>query len=305
MTLPWERAWEEVPRLLRIAGRRSLNRYDAEEVVQEAILRCVTHPGLDPDRLAAMLTTVTVRLCVDRLRDRLAAERATARMHVPRPNDVESVADVICLVAEAANLAGHERAAVLGRLLGLTVQETADALGVTYKAAESALDRARRKLRAAWTATLGVLGWLRPRLRVGTPATAATAAAGAVLAVASVLAAAPSVRAVAGDDLGSAAFRPAAYQQRAPLPPATWMRRPQSQSGRRAAASPVPRSVGPTSEPAVVTPAIEAGPVRKEPARAWIDGDEPLEQRIVRCASHGVELSVRPGYVAATCRGES
>lgn len=306
MTLPWERAWAEKPRLLRIAGRRSLNRADAEDVVQEAILRCVTHPGLDPDRLAAMLTTVTVRLCVDKLRDRVAAERAVARLPVPSQKDVESVADVAALVGEAANLVGRERAAMLARLLGLTVQEPADALGVSYKAVESALDRARRKLRAAWTATLGVLGWLRLRLRAAAPA--ATVATGAFLAAA-VSAAVVGPGVSAGDAAAPAAkpLRPAAYGR--PVPHARAVERHRAPAGRRrpgsvrARARAVPPAA--TAAPTVATPPIAAGPVRQEPTRAWVDGNEPLPQRAVRCASEGIDITVRPGYVAATCRGAS
>lgn len=63
----------ERPRLLGIATRVLGDHAEAEDVVQQAWLRldrAVTRDGTEIDNLAAWLTTVTTRLCLDRLRSR-------------------------------------------------------------------------------------------------------------------------------------------------------------------------------------------------------------------------------------------
>ncbi|MEO9222601.1 MAG: sigma factor, partial [Mycobacteriaceae bacterium] len=62
------------PRLLRLAAGVLDERVEAEDVVQQAWLRL---HGTDAviDSLPAWLTTVTTRLCLDRLRARIPAPR--------------------------------------------------------------------------------------------------------------------------------------------------------------------------------------------------------------------------------------
>src|SRR5258707_6263771 len=64
----WQRMWSHREQLLRVARRRSMSREDAEDAVHEAMLRAAERPDLDDERLGAWLTTVTMRLCVDRYR---------------------------------------------------------------------------------------------------------------------------------------------------------------------------------------------------------------------------------------------
>ena len=63
----------ERPRLLALAGRVLADHAEAEDVVQQAWLRldrATTRDGTDIENLPAWLTTVTTRLCLDRLRAR-------------------------------------------------------------------------------------------------------------------------------------------------------------------------------------------------------------------------------------------
>src|SRR5688500_12491444 len=82
LTRRWAAACAERERLLRLSRARIRNPQDAEDCVQEAMLRCVEFANLDEDRIGAFLTTVTLRLCADyqrresrrdRLRHRLSA----------------------------------------------------------------------------------------------------------------------------------------------------------------------------------------------------------------------------------------
>src|SRR5437763_17158912 len=61
-----------MPRLRRYASRRLLDQHEAEEVVQEALLRALQHREqlATEDDLMAWLTVVTGRLTIDRLRVR-------------------------------------------------------------------------------------------------------------------------------------------------------------------------------------------------------------------------------------------
>jgi len=147
-------AWSIRPGLLAIAYRRTGSRADAEDIVSEALTRALESDSVDPDGAARWLTAVTVRLCVDRARDlgrwakrsryavlhqswsahfydevvdRLYAEQVTTLLHQLAPEHLE----VLRLRAEAESLAA-----------------IGDRLGVSAKAAESLLGRARTAARA-------------------------------------------------------------------------------------------------------------------------------------------------------------
>ena len=79
----------ERPRLLGIASRVLGDHAEAEDVVQQAWLRldrAVTRDGTEIDNLPAWLTTVTTRLCLDRLR---------ARTPVPVEDRLEDAAGAV------------------------------------------------------------------------------------------------------------------------------------------------------------------------------------------------------------------
>jgi DNA-directed RNA polymerase specialized sigma24 family protein len=91
----WAAVTAQRERLLRIARARTLNEQDAEDCVQEAMLRCVEFAGLDEVRLEAFLTTVTIRLCADTHRVRRQRDRAAPRLAGPAlaPGPEEDVCD--------------------------------------------------------------------------------------------------------------------------------------------------------------------------------------------------------------------
>ncbi|MGH2202204.1 sigma factor, partial [Enterococcus faecalis] len=69
----------ERPRLVRLAGRILADDAEAEDIVQQACLR-LHHSDQEIHNLGGWLTTVTTRLCLDRLR---------AKVPVPVDDDVE------------------------------------------------------------------------------------------------------------------------------------------------------------------------------------------------------------------------
>jgi RNA polymerase sigma factor (sigma-70 family) len=140
------------PRLLSIAARVLGDRDEAEDIVQQAWLRLDRAEG-DIDSLPAWLTTVTTRLCLDRL-----------RLRVPEPTDeVDERTDVVPDPAEEADLAASVGAAlhvVLERLsppervafvlhdtFGFEFTVIADVLDTTPAAARKLASRARAKVR--------------------------------------------------------------------------------------------------------------------------------------------------------------
>ncbi|MES4891745.1 sigma-70 family RNA polymerase sigma factor [Streptomyces sp. NPDC096012] len=171
----WQRMWSHREQLLKVARRRSMSQEDAEDAVHEAMLRAAERPGLDDERLAAWLTTVTMRLCVDRYRqvNREAEVGSRPTLVAPGPVPVE---EAVCDRAEAKWLAGRSgelpaRQAEALRLKSqdLDVNQVAVRMGLSYRTVESLLARARRTLRASLAGTLGLVLFLvgRGRLRGG------------------------------------------------------------------------------------------------------------------------------------------
>ncbi|MDQ1049680.1 sigma-70 family RNA polymerase sigma factor [Streptomyces sp. V4I2] len=189
----WQRMWSHREHLLRVARRRSMSLEDAEDAVHEAMLRAAERPGLDEERLAAWLTTVTMRLCVDRYRqvNREAEVRTSPTLIAPGPVPVD---EVVCDRAEAKWLAGRsgelparQAEALRLRSEDLDVGQVAVRMGLSYRTVESLLARARRTLRNSLAATLGFALFLigRGQPRAGGKAQAVAAAStAATLAVA-------------------------------------------------------------------------------------------------------------------------
>ncbi|MDQ8705476.1 sigma-70 family RNA polymerase sigma factor [Streptomyces sp. LHD-70] len=187
----WLRAWSHREQLLRVARRRSMSAEDAEDAVHEAMVRAMEHPHLDDERLGAWLTTVTIRLCVDRHRQvgREADIRVSPRLATPLPAPVdESVCDraeARWLAARSGELPARQAEAIWLKSEDLDVAQVATKMGLSYRTVESLLARARRTLRSALAATLGLLLWLLGR---GRPATGGKVQAAAVAATAVTLA---------------------------------------------------------------------------------------------------------------------
>ena len=182
----WVAVYAHRERLLRLARARLGNAQDAEDVVQEAMLRCVEFAALDEERLGQFLTTVTVRLCADVHRGRQRGERLSRRLGgfwANEPGPEESVCDR----AESAwlsrlleQLTPKQRAIVEARAEGLSCGAVAERLVVPYTTVESAMARVRRSLRVALESTMGVVAfrvdWSRLRRLSAGVATASAAA---------------------------------------------------------------------------------------------------------------------------------
>lgn len=142
---------DERPRLRRLAGRMLSDDVEAEDIVQQAWLRL---QGTDQEiaNLGGWLTTVTTRLCLDRLR---------AKVPVPTddgidvagqggdPADEVALADTVGVALQVVldRLAPSERVAfVLHDSFGFDFSTIAAMLGTTPAAARKLASRARAKV---------------------------------------------------------------------------------------------------------------------------------------------------------------
>ena len=140
----------ERPRLVGIASRVLSDHTEAQDVVQQAWLR-LNATDAEIDSLPAWLTTVTTRLCLDRLRSRTPVPIGDVEL-TPTVNDP---ADDVAL-AETVGLALHvvldrlspgERVAfVLHDSFGFEFPTIAAVLDTTPAAARKLASRARAKV---------------------------------------------------------------------------------------------------------------------------------------------------------------
>lgn len=150
----WELLAAQRDRLRKLVISRLGHSADVEDCVHEALLRAATFARLDESRLGPFLTAVTLRVCVDHHRAAQRQQRALTR-YVDPPE--ESVEGDVCerdagswLLRMTGNLTPRERAVILARAEGLGTADTARALNISHKSAESALTRARNRLRTAY-----------------------------------------------------------------------------------------------------------------------------------------------------------
>ena len=170
-----------------------MNVDDAEDAVHEAMVRAAENANVDEARMGAWLTSVTIRLCVDRFRqiNREAEVHTRAARTAAAPATVE---EAVCDQAEAKWLAGRSadlpirQAEVLSlRAQGLDLAQISQRTGLSYQAVRSLLARARRALRAVLAATLVLAVWVwrgRPRVVKEGAQTAALASVAVTLTVA-------------------------------------------------------------------------------------------------------------------------
>src|SRR3954447_16086324 len=200
---------EATPRLQRFAVRRLLDPHEAEEVVQEALLRAFQHKDSlrTQDDLMAWLTVVTARLVIDRLRVRgrmtPVAELPAGSRAARDTADVVVARDEARIALDALEAMPSRQASVLWarEVEGLSYDEISERYGLSEPTVRSLLHRARRTLRREYAVrggTLPSLGlvalapWLRGlrvagRLRDAARKTAAAAGVTATgLAVATV-----------------------------------------------------------------------------------------------------------------------
>lgn len=142
----------ERPRLLGIATRVLSDHAEAEDVVQQAWLR-LHRTDADIDSLPAWLTTVTTRLCLDRLRVRTPIP--TAAVDDPEtasdPADDVALADTVGIALQVVldRLSPRERVAfVLHDSFGVEFSTIATILDTSTPTARKLASRARTKLAA-------------------------------------------------------------------------------------------------------------------------------------------------------------
>jgi RNA polymerase sigma-70 factor (ECF subfamily) len=144
----------ERPRLVGLAGRVLGDHTEAEDVVQQAWLRldrAVSRDGIEIDNLPAWLTTVTTRLCLDRLRARTPVpyEEVEVEDTSPDPADDVALADTVGVALQAVidRLSPRERVAfVLHDSFGFEFGTIAAVLDTTPQAARKLASRARSKV---------------------------------------------------------------------------------------------------------------------------------------------------------------
>ena len=140
----------ERPRLLRIAGRLLRDPVEAEDVVQQAWLR-MHGASPDIDNLPGWLTTVTTRLCLDRLRAKVPVpvEEVEVSATASDPADEVALADTVGVALQVVldRLTPAERVAfVLHDSFSVDFPTIAEILGGTPVAARKLASRARNKV---------------------------------------------------------------------------------------------------------------------------------------------------------------
>ena len=143
--------------LLAVARRMLKSEGDADDIVQEAMVRVWHHAGtleLGPGGLRPWLRRVVTNLCLDHLRRHRLTSVVAEVPETPEAPDQErglAEADLSQRVAAAlAALPERQRVALtLFHYEGLSQIEVGDMLGITDEAVESLLARARRSLKVA------------------------------------------------------------------------------------------------------------------------------------------------------------
>ena len=141
----------ERPRLVALASRVLGDHAEAEDVVQRAWLRLDRADTGDIENLPAWLTTVTTRLCLDRLRARtpVPVEEIEVAETSPDPADDVALADTVGIALQAVidRLSPRERVAfVLHDSFGFDFGTIAAVLDTTPVAARKLASRARSKV---------------------------------------------------------------------------------------------------------------------------------------------------------------
>ena len=138
------------PRLVRVASRVLGDHIEAEDVVQQAWLR-LYGTDVEIDNLPGWLTTVTTRLCLDRLRSRtpVPVDDIESTERVDDPADDVALADTVGLALQVVldRLSPRERVAfVLHDSFGFEFPTIAAVLDTTPAAARKLASRARAKV---------------------------------------------------------------------------------------------------------------------------------------------------------------
>lgn len=138
------------PRLVRIAGRLLSDPAEAQDVVQQAWLR-LNGVSSEVENLPAWLTTVTTRICLDRLRSKtpVPTEHIEDVHTAPDPAEDVALADTVGIALQIVldRLTPAERVAfVLHDSFAVEFPTVAEILGITPVAARKLASRARNKI---------------------------------------------------------------------------------------------------------------------------------------------------------------
>ncbi|MGP5304405.1 sigma-70 family RNA polymerase sigma factor [Brachybacterium alimentarium] len=145
-----QRFERERSRLVALAARILGDAHEAQDIVQQAWLRLDgTDQGID--NIAAWLTTVTTRLCLDRLRRRIPVPEEELEVEETAPGPAEDVAlaDTVGAALQLVldRLSPNERVAfVMHDSFGFEFTTIAAALDTTPQAARKLASRARAKI---------------------------------------------------------------------------------------------------------------------------------------------------------------
>ncbi|NUU20091.1 MAG: sigma-70 family RNA polymerase sigma factor [Streptomycetaceae bacterium] len=151
---------EQRERLVAVAYRMLGSRGDAEDAVQEAWIRLARQDAAAIDNLAAWLTTVVGRVCLDVLRSRKARAELSFEDRLPElavmvdggavPEDDAVLADSVglALLVVLDTLTPAERLAfVLHDMFAVPFAEIGEIIGRSADATKMLASRARRKVR--------------------------------------------------------------------------------------------------------------------------------------------------------------
>jgi RNA polymerase sigma-70 factor (ECF subfamily) len=158
-------AQTERPRLLGIAYRMTGSHSDAEDIVQEALLRAHRAASTDIESPAAYLTTITTRLAIDHLRTARVRRESYVGPWLPEPISADPAPDAAAHAVLADNLSmaflvvletlsPDERAVLLLHdVFGYPHAEVALVLDRNEASCRQLLRRARQRLEAGRTRT--------------------------------------------------------------------------------------------------------------------------------------------------------
>jgi RNA polymerase sigma factor (sigma-70 family) len=295
----WSALLAERGRAQRVARARCSSPQDAEDCVQEALARVVAMPDVDLRRVGPLLSVIVANLAADTHRSRGRALKAEPRLvaaGLAQPSPEEEVCDALearWLWDMRTELPDQDRAVLELRAHGHTAGQAAEALGVTYKAAESAYTRARTRMRAIWRAAAALFGilWGRP-VRESAPVAVPVAASVAValLAVLGVVVPADDGQANPGSGRPLVEAGRAEAAVRA-VPQVQAARRPVRPAPAPSAARPAPRDPpSPAAAPIRLVPQSSAGP-------AYVTGVRVGEERPEESVTETVERCLREGVI--------
>ena len=132
------------PRLM-LTARRYLGDDDAEDTVQDALLRLWQMVGELRQPFDALALRLTRNLCIDKVRRKKATVTLTANGETDEADDDERIERMMAVVSTLPDL--QQTVLRLRHLEGMEMNEIADLIGSSEVAIRKALSRARQAVR--------------------------------------------------------------------------------------------------------------------------------------------------------------